>query len=106
LFIEILDHVSLIWFVIPCRIVIAAHIASTASVIGIVNAQYTQNLLVTTVSIVHCREGMANRAARNVPGRNTIVMTAIVFMAELSSLALAAMAIFVVASFWLMRLKS
>ena len=106
LFIEILFHAFLTSFIIFCRIVITAHIASTASVIGIVNAQYTQNLLVMTLSAVHCRDGTANKAARNVPGRNTIVMIAMVFMAELSSLARAAMSMFVEASFWLMRLKS
>ena len=89
-----------------CRIVIAAHIANTASVIGTVMAQYTQNLLVTTLSAVHCREGTANKAARNVPGRNTIVIIATVFMAELSSLALVAMSILVLESLWLIRLKS
>jgi hypothetical protein len=35
----------------------------------------------------HCKDGTENNAAKNVPGRKIIVMTAIVFIAELSSLA-------------------
>jgi hypothetical protein len=61
-----------------------------------VNAQYTQNLSCTTADWSHFRDGTANRAAKKVAGRNAIVMTAIVFMDELSRLL--AVAMFMLAS--------
>jgi hypothetical protein len=78
--------------------VIPIHSANTAKVIGIVNAQYTQNLSLTTLPPVHCNDGTAKRAAKNVAGRNTIVMTAIVFIEELSSTASLASLMFLSAS--------
>lgn len=53
---------------------------------GIVNAQYTQKLLVTTFGPLQSSDGTAKSAAKKVPGRNTIVMTAIVFIEPLSRL--------------------
>lgn len=63
------------------------HRAKTAKVDGIVNAQYTQNLLVMVGSSFQSNDGTANSAAKKVPGRNVIVIIATIFIAELSSCA-------------------
>ncbi len=78
---------------------------NTSTVQGIVNAQYTQKRGCTTVGPSHCRVGMAKRAAKNVAGRKTIVIIAMVFMAELSSLVDLAISILVLASWPPRRLK-
>lgn len=58
-----------------------------ATVDGMVNAQYTQNLLVTMGSSFQSNDGIANSAAKKVPGRNVIVIIATILMDELSSAA-------------------
>ena len=62
-------------------------------VVGIVKAQYIQNLCVMTLDASHWRDGTAKRAEKKVPGRKSIVMTAIVFIAEESFFAAAAVMI-------------
>jgi hypothetical protein len=66
------------------------------SVHGTVKAQYTQNLSCITESFCHCSNGIENNAAKNVGGKNNIVMIATVFIALLSLFV--ASAIFKVAS--------
>jgi hypothetical protein len=61
--------------------------AKTMAVAGSVIAQYTQNWLVMTPDSSQCSDGRAKRVAKNVPGRKTIVMTAMVFIEELSCFA-------------------
>jgi hypothetical protein len=56
----------------------------TMTVDGIAKAQYTQKLPVITSGPLQSSDGTANTAARKVPGRKIIVMTAIVFMEPLS----------------------
>ena len=60
---------------------------NTSEVKGSAKAQYTQWFpLITSPpsSLSQSSEGIAKTAARNVAGRNAMVMIAIVFMAELS----------------------
>lgn len=57
-----------------------------SSVEGTVKAQNIQNFSCITGALSHFSNGVANRAAKNVPGRKAIVMRAIVFMDELSRL--------------------
>jgi len=56
----------------------------TTSVVGTVKAQYIQNFSWMISEPSHLSNGIEKRAAKNVPGRNNIVMTAIAFIAELS----------------------
>jgi hypothetical protein len=49
-------------------------------VIGIANAQYVLKVGCTTWALSHFSIGMANRVAKKVGGRNTIVTMAIVFI--------------------------
>jgi hypothetical protein len=51
-----------------------------------------------TVAWSHRSDGTANKAAKNVDGRNAMVIKAMVFMEELSRLAAAAMSILASAS--------
>ena len=60
------------------------HIRKTKVVHGKVNAQYTQKRPWITGDAFHFRDGTAKSAAKKVPGRNPIVMMAIVFIDELS----------------------
>ena len=56
----------------------------TSAVVGKVKAQYIQNLPDTMLSSSHRRVGTAKSAAKKVAGRKTMVMTAMIFIAELS----------------------
>lgn len=58
----------------------------TTTVDGIVEAQYTQNLLVMIFGPPQSSDGTAKSAAKKVPGRKTMVMTAIIFIEPLSRL--------------------
>jgi hypothetical protein len=74
----------------PCfrnrsHLVAAIQIRKTSAVQGKVRAQYTQKLSCITPGLSHLRDGIANSAAKKVPGKNTMVIMATVFMAELSS---------------------
>jgi len=62
----------------------------TIIVIGIVIAQYTQNLASIMSEPCPWNDGMEKRAARNVPGRNAMVIMATVFIDEPSRLLAAA----------------
>lgn len=78
---------------------------NTIAVAGRVNAQYTQKLSCITVAWSHFSDGTANRAAKKVAGRNAIVMTAIVFMEELSRYVASAMLMLASASLCVKRTK-
>lgn len=54
---------------------------NTMKVTGKVKIQYIQNLDVMVFGWSHLSVGMANSAAKYVPGRNTIVTIAIFFIA-------------------------
>lgn len=82
------------------------HIKKARAVLGSVNAQYTQKRSWITTDSFHWSDGTANRAAKKVPGRKAIVMTAIVFIDELSSLDDLASCIATSASWRVIRLKS
>ena len=66
------------------RWVIIAHTRKMTMVHGMVNAQYIQNFLCKTPGWFHCMRGMEKNAAKKVAGRNSMVITATVFMAPLS----------------------
>lgn len=69
------------------RCVMASHKPMINTVKGTVKAQYIQNLSPTTSSLSQFKDGTANSVAKNVPGKNIIVITAITFIDELSILA-------------------
>jgi hypothetical protein len=63
---------------------------STKAVKGTATAQNIQELGWTILSLSACMDGIANNVAKKVLGKNSIVITAIVFMEELSFLAASA----------------
>jgi hypothetical protein len=72
---------------------------TTATVRGTTIAMYSDNLALSSI-------GMLNTEAKNVPGRKTIVSAAMVFIAAPSALASSAIAVLVVASCCVTRLKT
>lgn len=96
------------------QIIQAHHVPITIAVNGSVTAQYTQNLPFSTCSpepALQLKSGIAKNAATQVPGRNAVVKTAIVFIEALSCWLASAMAfesraieIFEFESFCAMRL--
>jgi hypothetical protein len=78
----------------------------TTAVDGNVKARYTQKLSWTTVSESHFKRGRANKAAKKVAGRNTMVMMAMVFIDELSCLLALARSMLASASLWVRRAKT
>lgn len=66
--------------------VMTNHTMNTKAVEGSVNAQYTQKLSCITDAWSQRSDGTANKAAKKVAGRKAMVMTAMVFIAELSRL--------------------
>jgi len=74
-----------------CSFVMKYQLIRTRAVQGRVKAQYTQNR--GWMIGVPCQSsiGVENRAAKNVAGRKSMVMTAMVFMDELSFFAARAM---------------
>lgn len=93
-------------FLICSRFVIRSQSKTTSAVDGKVKAQCIQKSSFTTGKLSHCSIGMANSAAKKVAGRNAIVMTAIVFIDELSSFVAFARSMLACTSARVIRLKS
>ena len=77
------------------QLFITAQIQNTKTVDGTMIAQYNQNLCPQP------SDGMLKSAAKNVAGRNSIVMIEIVFIAEPSSFVAAAISRLIAANLWL-----